>query len=173
MNTFISKDDVVIIAAIANNGVIGRENKLPFKLKDDMKIFKQLTTGNAVIMGRKTFESMGSKPLPNRNNSIVSSTLPKSIDGKFEVFSNLNSAILANETIDSKPVFIIGGKSMYEEALDMASVMILTHVDSEVEGDVTFPEVTWDKWEQVGVLLEKEADANNEYNFKIVVYHRK
>ena len=122
---------LAIIAAIAKNRVIGKEGALPWHISEDLKRFKRLTTGHAVLMGRKTFESLG-RPLPNRRNVVLTS---QSIHG-VETYSSLSEALDALK--DEDRVFIIGGGDVFARMLDRADELYLTLVDQEVEGDVFF-----------------------------------
>ncbi len=125
---------LAIIAAIANNRVIGREGKLPWHISEDLKRFKRLTTGHAVLMGRKTYESLG-KPLANRRNVVVTST---PIAGA-ECYNSITSALAALH--NQETVFVIGGAQLYSHLFKKADFLYLTFVDRDVEGDVFFPDV--------------------------------
>lgn len=123
---------LAIIAAIGKNRVIGRAGKLPWHISDDLKRFKRLTMGNTVLMGRKTFESLG-KPLPGRRNVVVTSrTMPG-----IETYASLDAALAA--LADQGRVFVIGGAQIYAQVLEQADELYLTFVDGEYEGDVFFP----------------------------------
>lgn len=128
-----------IIAAVAQNGVIGKDGNLPFSLKEDMARFKSLTLHNVVIMGKNTFLSIGA-PLKNRINIIVSSTL-KSADGAYIVKSLADALTLAKSIAPDKDVFAIGGQSIYNECLMLADKLYITLVDVCPEGDVYFPSI--------------------------------
>jgi dihydrofolate reductase len=123
---------VAIIAAIARNRTIGNEGKLPWHISDDLKRFKRLTTGHTVLMGRKTFESLG-KPLANRRNVVISSRpVPDS-----ETYPSLTAALDALS--GQEKIFVIGGGSIYAQMLDRADELYLTLIDRDVEGDTFFP----------------------------------
>jgi dihydrofolate reductase len=130
---------VSLIVAIAKNGVIGRGLEMPWKLSEDLKLFKSLTAGHAVIMGRLTWQSLG-KPLKDRLNIVVSRTLAQ-VQG-IVVATNLHEALQAARDA-GKEVFIIGGRRLYEEGLGIADRLCLSRVDLEPEGDVLFPKVDW------------------------------
>ena len=130
--------DLAMIAAVAKNGVIGQGGALPWHLPEDMKHFRALTTGHAVIMGRKTFESIG-RPLPKRRNIVITRARDRLITG-CEVANDLLSAVALAESDDACP-FIIGGAAIYREAMHLATRLYLTEVDRDVEGDVYFPAV--------------------------------
>ncbi|HXF99279.1 MAG TPA: dihydrofolate reductase [Bacteroidota bacterium] len=123
---------LAIIAAIGKNRVIGKAGKLPWHISDDLKRFKRLTMGNTVLMGRKTFESLG-KPLPGRRNVVVTS---RTIPG-IETYKSLDAALAA--LADQERVFVIGGAQIYAQVLERADELYLTFVDGEYEGDVFFP----------------------------------
>lgn len=123
---------LIIIAAISRNRVIGKDGKLPWHISEDLKRFKQLTTGHTILMGRKTFESLA-RSLPNRRNVVLSS---KEIPG-VETYHTLAHALQALE--NEEKVFVIGGGEVFLQTLEQADVLYLTLVDQEVEGDTFFP----------------------------------
>ena len=124
-----------IIAAIGKNRELGRDNKLLWSLKGDLKFFKEKTTNHTIIMGRKTFESLG-RLLPNRKHVVISSSnnFPKEVD----VYNNIES-LLSHYKDTSEELFIIGGAKIYSEFIDYATKMYLTLVDGEFDADVYFP----------------------------------
>jgi dihydrofolate reductase len=134
------KDEVLLplalIVAVARNGVIGKDGALPWHVSEDLKHFKKTTKGHAVIMGRKTFDSIG-RPLPHRRNIVVTRREGISFTG-CEVANSLTEAIELARASDECP-FIIGGASLYKEALPMATEIHLTMIDRDVEGDTHFP----------------------------------
>ena len=132
-----------LIAALGENNVIGRDNGIPWQIPADLQHFKALTTGHTIIMGRKTYESIG-RVLPNRENIIISSTL-SFVDGAL-VASSLEEGIKA---ASNKEVFIIGGSQLYAEALPMADQLDITRVHFAPEGDTWFPEVDWSQYQEV------------------------
>lgn len=127
-----------LIVAVARNGVIGRDGALPWHLPEDLKHFKRLTTGHAIVMGRRTFVSIG-RALPNRRNLVVSRTLDDVPEG-VEVFPSLERALAAARTTDGEP-FVIGGAALYAEALPLATTLHVTEIDRDVQGDVCFPPI--------------------------------
>jgi dihydrofolate reductase len=152
------------LVAVSNNNVIGKDNDLPWKLKKDLLHFKNYTTGKTVLMGRKTFESIG-RPLPNRTNFIISNTL-SNVEGAF-IYKDLNSAI--NNVPDGQEVVIIGGGYLFRESINYFNKLVITLVDCEIEnGDIFYPEIDLRNWK-----LEKEdvikKDDDNEYDFKVRV----
>lgn len=126
-----------LIAAVARNGVIGRDGALPWRLPADLARFKRLTSGHTIVMGRKTWESIG-RPLPKRTNVILSSRL-EAPSGTW-VVPSLEDAIARARAAGETNLFVIGGARVYAEALPAADVLELTRVDAEVEGDVLFPD---------------------------------
>ena len=152
------------LVAVSNNNVIGKDNDLPWKLKKDLLHFKNYTIGKTVLMGRKTFESIG-RPLPDRTNFIISNTL-SNVEGAF-IYKDLNSAI--NNVPDGQEVVIIGGGYLFRESINYFNKLVITLVDCEIEnGDIFYPEIDLRNWK-----LEKEdvikKDDDNEYDFKVRV----
>jgi len=140
---------VSIIVAKSKNGVIGVGNKLPWNLPTDLKRFKEITTDGVVIMGRKTYESIG-KPLPNRINIVVTRTENFFVPGVLTAKSLQNALLKAG---GEKDIFIIGGGEIYRQSISYADKMYITEVDMEVEGDTTFPEIDKNRWS-----LQEEVD---------------
>ena len=128
---------ISIIAAVSKNGVIGVDNTLPWDLPVDLKWFKEITTGNVVIMGRKTYESIG-KALPNRINIVVTRDKNFFVPGVLSA-NSLDSALL--KAGNNKDIFIIGGGEIYRQSMDFVDKLYITEVDMEVEGDTTFPTI--------------------------------
>lgn len=128
---------ISLIVAYDQNNIIGNQNQLPWHLPDDLKWFKEVTTGNTVLMGANTFESIG-RPLPNRENIVLSRT-KQEIEG-CKVFDDLLHAMLYG-AIHNRDLYIIGGEEIYKEALPYVDKLYITHVDGEHEGDRFFPEI--------------------------------
>lgn len=138
---------VTIVAAVARNGVIGVDGGLPWHLPDDLRRFKELTLGHVLVMGRRTYESIG-RPLPGRTTVVVTRAegwAPGSAD--VLVASGVAEAIELAATVDPE-VFVVGGAEVYHAALPFADLLELTWVDAEPEGDTRFPEVAWDAWRE-------------------------
>lgn len=157
---------VSIIVAIAANGVIGDKNSLLWHIKEDMRFFRQKTTSHPVIMGRKTYDSLG-RPLPNRTNVVISRTL-NHIEGCTVVHS-LEEAIALFPS--EEEIFIIGGAQIYAQALDVADRMYITRIEHSYEGDTSFPEWNRAQWR----LIEKESMLSGEnfrYPFSFETYIR-
>jgi len=165
---------IVLIAAFAQNRVVGINNTLPWHLPEDLKYFKRTTSGKAIIMGRKTYDSIG-RPLPNRTNIVISRNRDFHAEG-VRVVASLEAAIeLAKEVNyinDVQEVMIIGGASIYEAALPIADRLYLTHVHAEIEGDAYFPEVNFKQWLEVS-REDYQASDKNPYDYSFVVYDKK
>jgi dihydrofolate reductase len=157
--------ELAIIVAKAKNGVIGVNNTLPWHLPEDLKHFKNTTTGHPIIMGRNTWISLG-RALPNRRNIVVSRNPEFKAEGA-EVFHTLENAIDACS--GNEKAFIIGGAQIYEEALAYVDKLIITEVDIKVEGDAFFPEVDDMFWEEV----EREEHHNGNLAYAFVTYNSK
>jgi dihydrofolate reductase len=149
---------------MSKNRVIGNNNELIWKLSSDLKRFKELTTDNSIVMGRKTYESIG-KPLPNRRNIIVTRNLDYKVEG-CEVVSSLEEALL----LTNNNCFIIGGGEIYKQSIDIADKIYLTLVHKELEGDTTFPELNKD-WAKIS-RKDFNSDEKNEYDYSFIEYNR-
>jgi dihydrofolate reductase len=160
----------IIMAAKAENNVIGKDNDLVWHLPADLKFFKETTKGNTLIMGRKTFESLGN-PLPHRDSWIVTRNSNYSHEG-VTTFNSLESAIKAGEDKGLEKVFLLGGGEIYRQSMDLADVLIITEVHSTFEGDTYFPEIDPEVWKEVS-RTEHTADVKNKYDFAFVRYERK
>lgn len=162
-----------VVVAMAQNRVIGRDNALPWRLPKDLAYFKKVTMGHPIIMGRKTFDSIG-RPLPGRSNIVVSRQLGWSREGVFKVSSleeGLNLARSIAERDGLGEIMLIGGASLYGQALDLASKLYITEVKSNVEGDTLFPEYEKSLWSE-SKRENHGSDASNPYNYAFVVYER-
>lgn len=153
-----------LIAAVADNGVIGIKGKLPWKLPADLQYFKKVTMGHPIIMGRKTYESIG-RPLPGRRNIVLSRIKHFSIPG-CEVVSTLEAAL--KKFGETEEVFVIGGESIYKEALPFADQLYLTQVHAQVEGDTYFPHYEKSAWKEISKEYH-EANNDNEYPYTFVI----
>lgn len=158
-----------IIVAVAENGIIGRENQLIWHISEDLKRFKRLTEGHPVVMGRKTFESLG-RPLPKRENVVITRQKDLLLEG-CRVVNSLEEAFAKYRDTDEE-VFVIGGAQIYAEALPFADKFYLTRVHHAYQGDTSFPEWEQTKWN----LTEEEhfeAGANYPYPYSFLTYCRK
>ena len=159
---------LALIAAMAKNRVIGRDNTLPWRLSDDLKRFKALTLGHPIIMGRKTWDSLG-RPLPGRENIVISRQTDLRIEGA-QVFSSLE-AVLAH--CAAQPIaFIIGGGQLYTQSLPLADTLYLTEVDTQVDGDAYFPEFDATQFHETA-CERHAADEKNEHNYSFIELNRK
>lgn len=162
--------DISVLVAVAENGVIGKDNQLLWKLSDDLKLFKKRTLGHAVIMGRKTYDSIG-RPLPGRTNIIISRNPELHIEGA-TVASSLEEALRQAETATPQDeIFIIGGQKIYELAAPYATRLYLTRVHAAPQGDAFFDLTPYNNWE-TGDSVHFERSAKNEYDFEIVTLNR-
>lgn len=137
-----------IIVAVSENGVIGKENALPWHLPDDMKFFKEKTKGHAVITGRKNYESIPEKyrPLPGRFNILLTTQADYEVPDSVYSTNNLTDAFAEARRWSHDYAFVIGGGVVYREALDRVDEIFLTRVHADVEGDVTFPDLDASRW---------------------------
>ena len=159
-----------IIVAKAKNNIIGKDNALIWHLPDDLKRFKRLTTGHTIIMGRKTFESLG-RVLPNRHHIILCNDAQINIDNEnVEILEDIS--MLDKYIKDSEEHFVIGGATMYRLLMPMCTKMYITEIDKEFEGDVSFPEINLNEWN----VVEREQgpeDGENSFNYEYVTYEKK
>lgn len=149
----------IIIAAVSENRVIGKDGDIPWHFPEDLKHFKEETTGSPVVMGRGTFESLPDdfQPLPNRTNIVLTRSEP-SYEESVEIANSLEEALqIASK--NGKKVYIIGGASVYKQAIESADKMILTEIHEKYEGDTYFPEFNEEKWK------ETERDDREELSF--------
>ncbi len=166
-----------LIAAMADNRVIGINNTLPWKLPSDMRWFRQHTLGKPVIMGRKTFESFGGRPLPDRTNIVITRDNHYTAEGAVVVNTiaqALDEAckVTAVSSEDKREAMIIGGASFYEQMLDKVDRMYLTFVDANIDGDAWFPEYNPEHWQQVE-CIDVAADEKNTFPHHFVIFDRK
>lgn len=161
--------NISIIAAIADNGAIGKNNDLIWRLPNDLKRFKNLTDGHTIVMGRRTFESLPKGALPNRKN-VVMTSMPEAIGTSAFVCSSWEEMMDLTEKDDD--VFIIGGASIYRDALSIANKMYLTWVHEKFDADVFFPEIDFSEWEEVS-RQECKADEKHPYDYTFADYIRK
>ena len=153
---------ISLIVAVSRNGAIGLNNQLPWYLPEDLKYFKSVTMGKPLIMGRKTFDSIG-RPLPGRAN-IVLTRDPQWTWGGVEVVQSLEQALVAGEmaceAADVDEIMVIGGEQIYRMTIDLAERLYLTQVDADVEGDAFFPDIDLNSWSQTSVKLPEIIDKH-------------
>lgn len=162
---------ISLIVATSSNNVIGYNGGIPWHLPDDLRRFKAITKGHHVIMGRKTFESIGSKPLPNRINIVVSANNHKHIKSS-EPIITVNS--LENALLKSSPdseVFIIGGANIYNSALQFVDKIYLTKIFKEFIGDTYFPKIDENVWSMTE-YLGNFKDATSELDYAYITYRK-
>ena len=161
---------ISIIVAITENNIIGWNNEMPWHLPADLKYFRQKTTGHYIVMGRKTFESIGGgRPLPNRTSIIITSQQDYKAEGCL-IAHSLDEAIAMAEGQDE--LFIIGGKQVYNQALSIANKMYLTRIHTSIDGDTSFPNYDFSQWEMTS-YKEQEADEKNAYAMSFLVFEKK
>lgn len=158
---------LVLVAAMTRDRAIGKDGGMPWHLPADLKHFKSVTLGHPVIMGRKTFESIG-KPLPGRTNVVVSRGNPELPDGVL-LAESLEAAI--GHFDEHEPIMVIGGGSIYEMALPLASVMELTFVDAQLDADTWFPAWPAGEW-QLRAMRVRPADDDNPYRLSFCTFRR-
>ena len=158
-----------LIAAVDQNFAIGNSGNLLFKIPEDLKLFKRLTTGHIVLMGRKTFESLGCKPLPDRVNIVISTT--KKYDDSVITFERLTAAVeYSKHSFPDKDLYVVGGGRVYEESLKYADEVILTRYDRAYEDvDTYFPAVPETEFREEKTLLEGSFE---DCKYRTIVLHR-
>lgn len=159
---------ITIIAAVADNNALGKNNELLWHLPNDFKRFKSITTGHYIIMGRKTFESFP-KPLPNRTHVIITRQKNYSYDGCIIVDSLQNALATCSK---EKEVFIIGGGEIYKQSIEIADKLDITKVHNTFEADTFFPEINLDKWNLMASEFHPK-DEKHLYDFSFQTYIRK
>lgn len=157
--------DIVIIAAISRNHIIGRNGTIPWHYRADMRHFRKVTRGHPVIMGRKTFDTLPSRPLPGRPNVVLSRNPAYTVPPGVHRCGNLEAAIAHCRSLDSARIFVLGGAEIYRLALPLADELLLTHIPDEVDGDTSFPAWNRETWEIV--------DSREEEGLHFVTYRRR
>jgi len=156
--------EIIIIAAVSKNNVIGKDNKIPWHIKEDFLHFKELTTGHPIIMGKNTYLSLPKRPLPNRENIILNFKEDKYNPEGAVIKHSLKEAIDYAHSINDI-IYIIGGASVYKQSIDLATKLEITKIDKEYQGDTFFPEINLNIWK---VIKEEKHDG---YSF--LTYVRK
>ena len=163
---------LALIAAVGGNNVIGKGGKIPWHLSADLRRFKELTMGHPIIMGRKTFESIG-KPLPGRRNIVISGAPDFKAEGCLVAHSFGEALRMADGMGQGEAgVFVVGGARVYAEALPSADTIYLTKIDGSFEGDAFFPGIDEREWELIS-SEEHKKDEDNPYRYEFLVYERK
>lgn len=161
---------ISFIVAKAENNVIGINNQLPWHLKTDLQHFKKITMGHHMLMGRKTFESIG-KALPGRMSLVISSD-PRPAENSVLWFNSIFRAIKHAERSGESELFIIGGEKIFKYALSLVDRIYLTEVKGEIKGDVYFPQLSLKNWKKISEQ-SYQKDAENDHDFSILVLDRK
>ena len=159
---------ISLIAAISENNIIGKDNKLLWKISADMKLFKSYTTGHHIIMGRKTFESFDFKPLPNRPNIVISRDPTYKKEG-CTTCTSYDEALKIARDAGEQEVYVIGGGEIYKIAIENADNLYISHVHVTLNGDTKFPRIDPSIW----IVKEKQQyfkDEKNQYDFDFCIY---
>jgi dihydrofolate reductase len=172
----VTKIPVAIYVAVSNNGVIGRDGDMPWKLSTDLKRFKAMTLGKPVVLGRKTLDSFGGRPLPGRPHVIVTRNAALKVDG-IETVSSLQDGLKRANEIASQAgaaeIAVIGGGEIYRQAIDLADILYVTHVETEItDGGTFFPAIDPDVFEK-GEELFVPAGEKDTYPTRFVTYRRR
>lgn len=160
-----------IIVAVANNNVIGGDNKLLWHISDDLKRFKKITTGHTIVMGRKTFESFP-KPLPNRHHVILTRDKNYKVDSEQVTVVNDIETVMKTYENSGSEIFIIGGGEIYNLFLPYCNKLYLTKVNGDFEGDTYFPEINYDEW-AITESSEEYIDPKNNLSYQFINLCRK
>jgi dihydrofolate reductase len=161
---------ISLVAALAENNGIGKDNKLLWHLPNDLRFFKAYTLGKVIVMGRKTFESIGKRALPGRLNAVITKN-PQEVETKeVLVFKTLDAALFHFK--NTEEVCIVGGAQMYQETLPIADILVLTRVAACPQADVFFPEVDWNSWKLVSE--EKHLkDEKHAFDYAFQVFEKR
>ncbi|MEP1258278.1 dihydrofolate reductase [Algoriphagus sp.] len=161
---------ISLIAAVAANRVIGQGNDLVWRLPDDFKRFKSITSGHYILMGRKTFESLG-KPLPNRTHLVITRNKNYQVPAGHHVFESVEEAFIFCQKKQVDHLYIIGGREIYKQTLSMADELELTEVEASPTGDTYFPAFDKDNWRVTSSEFHP-ADERHPYAFTYITYKR-
>ena len=160
---------ISIIAAVADNYAIGKANNLPWHLPADLKHFRQLTTGHAIVMGKRTFESLPKGPLSNRKNIVLTSVMSEGVnEGYFEADSLEDAVYLCEH---EEKVYIIGGATVYKQSINKVDTMYITWIHNDFSADTYFPEIDFNEWKEVN-REDHNPDEQNLYSYSFVKYER-
>jgi len=162
---------ISLVVAASDNNVIGKNNQLLWHLPKDMKFFKNVTWAMPVVMGRKTFEAIGNKPLSGRKNIVITRQPGWNADG-VSVVNSVDAAAVLAEELNYKEIFVIGGGQIYMIAFDQANKIYMTRVRAELEGDTYFPVIEKDDWTLVS-KTDNPADEKHSYAFSFQLWERK
>ncbi|AVQ99185.1 dihydrofolate reductase [Oceanobacillus iheyensis] len=159
---------ISLLLAMDRNNLIGRNNDLPWHLPKDLRFFKEKTLGNTIIMGRKTFESIGF-PLPKRENIVITSS--SELEKEVTCISSVDTIKEWNKMNPEKEYFVIGGGRLFEQVLPFADRMYITLIDEAFQGDTYFPEISYEDWEETS-KVKGEKDESNPYDYYFIQYDR-
>jgi dihydrofolate reductase len=163
-----------VIVAVAENGIVGRDNALPWHLPADLKYFKKMTLGKPIVMGRKTFESIG-RPLPGRTNIVISRN-PDFVAQGVHVCASVQDALAVAADVSSRDggneLMVIGGAAIYSATIPLAECLYITEVHAEVEGDAKLPVIEWGQWQEQSRQRHCASEAGG-LDFSFVVYRRR
>ncbi|MCC6916284.1 dihydrofolate reductase [Nitrosomonas sp.] len=157
---------IAILAAVSSNQVIGWNNTLPWRLPADLKHFKQLTLGHIIVMGRRTFDSIG-KPLPGRTNVVLTRQQNPDLPAGIITASSIEE-VLNHFSGDNRQIFIIGGAEIYRQTLPFCQRLYLTEIKQDFEGDTFFPEYDHDDWQETSREIRHETERGMEYHFVVL-----
>ena len=160
---------ISIIVAVAENGAIGKDNKLLWHISDDLKRFKRITSGHPVIMGKKTYESLPVRPLPGRMNIVLTDVPGEKIKGCEMAYSILGAI---EKCPEGEECFVMGGGSVYRQFLPMADKLYLTKVHQTFDADTFFPDIAEEEWELIS-REEVSGDESVPFDYEYLVYHRR
>jgi dihydrofolate reductase len=159
---------ISLLFAMDRNNLIGRNNDLPWHLPKDLRFFKEKTLGNTIIMGRKTFESIGFS-LPKRENIVITSS--SELEKEVTCISSVDTIKEWNKMNPEKEYFVIGGGRLFEQVLPFADRMYITLIDEAFQGDTYFPEISYEDWEETS-KVKGEKDESNPYDYYFIQYDR-
>ena len=156
---------IKLICAVSKNNVIGNNNKLPWSISEDLKRFRELTSENIIVMGRKTYDSIG-RPLPKRENLVLSKNKKLKIENA-KVFNTPQEILdFYHKREEEKDLFIIGGNYIYELFIEYCDYLLITFVDKEYKGDAYFPKIDWTEWELTNEEKKSDEQENLTYYFR-------
>lgn len=167
--------EMIIIAAVSSNNVIGSHGEMPWQISSDLKRFKSLTLGNPIIMGHNTFRSIG-RALPNRLNIVITRNIVHKsslIDKGIEVADSIQNALDIAFKTESKKIFIIGGGEVYAQTLDLVHMLLITHVEAEIEGDIFFPFIDPCIWQRKEEEILRPIGKGDSHATRFVTYTRR
>jgi dihydrofolate reductase len=160
---------ISLMAAMSKNRVIGNKGSIPWNMPADMKFFREKTENKVILMGRKTYESLPIRPLPNRTNLILTRDINYRAEGAI-VVNSIEQALKKAEKLDANELMVIGGSEIYKEFLQVADKIYLTVIDAEIKGDAFFPELG-SEWKEIS-RDDRKKDEENSYNYSFIILSR-